>query len=53
MSAGFRSGAGKTPVTGAERPLQRPMRYKMSYPRKHWKLNQLRSLLRKVRYKIA
>lgn len=53
MSVGFRSGAGKTPVTGAQRPLQSPLRYKMSYPRKRRKIRCLRPLFPKVRYKIA
>jgi hypothetical protein len=53
MSVGFRSGAGKTPVTGAGRALQSPMRYKRTHPRKHRKIHQLRALSPKVRYKIA
>jgi hypothetical protein len=53
MSNGFRNGAGKIPVTGARRRLQKPLRYKMSYPRKQWKIRQLRTLLPEMRYKIA
>jgi hypothetical protein len=53
MFSGFRYGAGKTLVTGAERRLQRPIRYKMPYPRKHWEIRQLRVLLPEMRYKIS
>jgi len=53
MSEGSRSGAGKTPVTGAGRRLQRPMRYKLSYPRKQRKIRQLRVLSPEMRYKIS
>jgi len=53
MFSGFRCGAGNTPVTGAGRGLQRPMRYKRSYPRKHWEIRQLRAFLAEMRYKIS
>jgi hypothetical protein len=53
MSNGFNSGAGKTQVTGAGRRLQRPMRYKMTYPRKHLEIRQLRALFPEMRYKIS